>query len=56
MISHPSINSWQQVEKLDPTLGCGFWQMFCFSELIAPQAEEGAAYGAAILAMVGVGA
>ena len=26
------------------------------TELIAPQAEEGAAYGAAILAMVGVGA
>lgn len=26
------------------------------AELIAPQAEEGAAYGAAILAMVGVGA
>jgi xylulokinase len=26
------------------------------TELIAPEAEEGAAYGAAILAMVGVGA
>ena len=44
------------MEERDPAFGYKFWQMFCTPELIVPKAAVGAAKGAAILAMVGVGA